>query len=41
MLIEVLPSLPLVIPFDSLESCLDRAALYQPADPGEAPSPES
>jgi hypothetical protein len=41
VLIEVLPSLPRVIPFDSLESCLDRAALYQPADPGEAPSPES
>jgi hypothetical protein len=30
-LIEVLPSLPRVIPFDSLESCLARAALYQPA----------
>ena len=41
VLIEVLPSLPRVIPFDSLESCLDRAALYQPADPDEAPSPES
>ena len=30
-LIEILPSLPRVIPFDSLESCLARAALYQPA----------
>lgn len=29
-LIEILPSLPRVIPFDSLESCLARAALYQP-----------
>lgn len=29
-LIEILPSLPRVIPFDSLESCLTRAALYQP-----------
>src|SRR5690606_34804443 len=28
-LIEVLPSLPRAIPFDSLESCLARAALYQ------------
>jgi hypothetical protein len=32
-LIEVLPSLPRVIPFDSLESCLARAALYQPTEP--------
>jgi hypothetical protein len=36
-LIEVLPSLPRVIPFDSLESCLARAALYQPTEP----TPES
>lgn len=30
LLIEILPSLPRVIPFDSLESCLSRAALYEP-----------
>jgi hypothetical protein len=36
-LIEVLPSLPRVIPFDSLESCLARAALSQPTEP----TPES
>lgn len=29
-LIEVLPSLPRVIPFESLEACLARAELYQP-----------
>jgi hypothetical protein len=41
-LIEILPSLPRTIPFDSLESCLKRAALYQPSDPAEEPAePES
>ncbi|MEY4243060.1 MAG: hypothetical protein RLZZ245_645 [Verrucomicrobiota bacterium] len=41
-LIEVLPSLPRVIPFDSLESCLARAALYQPAaDAAGSPNPEA
>jgi hypothetical protein len=40
-LIEILPSLPRVIPFDSLESFLARAALYQPADPGGAPTAEA
>jgi hypothetical protein len=39
-LIEVLPSLPRVIPFDSLESCLARAALYQPTTE-LSPSPEA
>jgi hypothetical protein len=34
-LIEILPSLPRVIPFDSLESCLTRAALYEPSAPVE------
>ncbi|MEK6233047.1 MAG: DUF4194 domain-containing protein [Luteolibacter sp.] len=34
-LIEILPSLPRVIPFDSLESCLTRAALYEPSTPVE------
>lgn len=34
-LIEILPSLPRVIPFDSLEACLDRAALYDPTEPTE------
>jgi hypothetical protein len=29
MMIEILPSLPRVIPFDSLEAYLDRLALYQ------------
>jgi hypothetical protein len=32
-LIEILPSLPRTIPFDSLESCLNRAALYEPTEP--------
>jgi len=32
-LIEILPSLPRTIPFDSLESCLNRAALYEPSEP--------
>lgn len=36
-LIEILPSLPRVIPFDSLEACLNRAALYAPAKPTEEP----
>lgn len=36
-LIEILPSLPRVIPFDSLEACLNRAALYEPAKPTEEP----
>ena len=40
-LIEVLPSLPRVIPFDSLESCLARAALYQPGESASTPSPQS
>ncbi|MCX6868198.1 MAG: DUF4194 domain-containing protein [Verrucomicrobia bacterium] len=40
-LIEVLPSLPRVIPFDSLESCLARAAIYQPAAAGGTPNPEA
>ena len=40
-LIEVLPSLPRVIPFDSLESCLARAALYQPGDAKATPTPEA
>ncbi|BCU77050.1 DUF4194 domain-containing protein [Luteolibacter sp. LG18] len=31
MLIEILPSLPRVIPFDSIESWLARTELYQPA----------
>ncbi|MGC4014441.1 MAG: DUF4194 domain-containing protein [Luteolibacter sp.] len=31
MLIEVLPSLPRTIPFDSIEDWLARTALYQPA----------
>lgn len=30
MVVEILPSLPRVIPFDSLESYLDRLAHYQP-----------
>ncbi len=37
-LIEILPSLPRTIPFDSLEACLDRASLYQPSDPSEEPT---
>ena len=40
-LIEVLPSLPRVIPFDSLESCLARAALYQPGESASTSSPQS
>ena len=39
-LIEVLPSLPRVIPFDNLESCLARAALYQAGGAGPNPIPE-
>jgi len=38
-LIEVLPSLPRVIPFDDLDACLARAALYQPGD--ASPCPET
>ncbi len=45
-LIEILPSLPRVIPFENLEACLARAALYQPAGPDAAavpatPAPEA
>ena len=40
-LIEVLPSLSRVIPFDDLEACLARAALYQPVETGSTPSPIS
>lgn len=40
-LIEVLPSLPRVIPFDSLEALLVRAALYQPAGGDATPNPEA
>ncbi len=32
-LVEILPSLPRVIPFDSLEACLARAALYERQTP--------
>ena len=39
-LIEILPSLPRVIPFDSLEACLARVALYQPVD-SSTPTPEA
>ena len=31
MMIEILPSLPRVIPFDSIETWLARAGMYQPS----------
>ncbi|WP_411826489.1 DUF4194 domain-containing protein [Luteolibacter sp. AS25] len=34
-LIEILPSLPRVIPFDDLEACLERASLYEPTESSE------
>jgi hypothetical protein len=34
-LIEVLPSLPRVIPFDSLEAWTTRKDAYQPVSPAE------
>ena len=39
--IEILPSLPRVIPFDSLEAWTTRKDAYQPTTSPEAPVPDN